>query len=278
MPEDYSLCQVNFMILCSAFWWISLSAYMPLPLQSCLHSYFHASLFGTAAIPAIMLLSFHLCFCSCLDAFIPDVILLPLMLLPMLICFYHCNHAPTPSLIFLHQQLLYSYHYFGIPIPLWCSYFCCHVFLPATMLLLLHWCIHTCIDVSIPELLHLLLLACLIPCSHVSIPILVVLSSFEALLAVMFLSKLSCLHPCIDAFIPALMFLSLMSCSCLNNKSSIPGTTLVFKIWCTYICYDAFITALIPPLLIQGFYPCCDDTISVSISAIMHLSLFLWFY
>ena len=204
-----------------------------------------------------MLQSLHLCFCSCLDAFIPDVILLPCfdtstytaMLLPMLLCFYLCNHAPQPSLIFLYQLLLYSYHYFGIPTPLWCSYFCCHVFpryhasVPALMHSYLHWYIHTCIDVSVPELLHLLLLACPYPCSHVSIPSLVVLFSFEdSILTVMFLSKLSCLQPCIDAFIPALIILSLMSCFCLNNKSSIPGTTLVFKIWCFHLCPDPAIS------------------------------------
>ena len=246
----------------------------------CLYPYIDDSLFGTATYPC-----YHASFPSFMLLFMPWCFYTWCHTPSLLWYLYLCCYASFSAIMLLNLLWYFSISCCCTPITSLVFLFLLDVpisavmFSPDTMHQFLHWCIHTCIDVSIPELMHLLLLACLYPCSHVFIPSLVVLFSFEdSILAIMFLSKLSCLQPCIDAFIPALIILSLMSCSCLNNKSSIPGTTLVFKIWCIYICYDAFITALIPPLLIQGFYPCCDDTISVSISAIMHLSLFLWFY
>ena len=148
MLEDYSLCQVNFMVLCSAFWWLYL-CFNALPCYcACIPTLMILSLVQLP-IPAIMLLSLHLCFCSCLDASIPDVILLP--------CFDTSTYAAMLLSLQSCSSTFFDISLLAVAVLLslaWCSYsswmflflLSCFPQIP---------CINSCIDAFIPALMFL---------------------------------------------------------------------------------------------------------------------------
>ena len=136
MPEDYSILSRQFHGTLQHILVIISLLKCPFPCScACIPTLMLISLVKLLSLLSYFFLFIYASIHALMLLYLMSYSFLPLMLLPMLLCFYLCNHALIPSLIFLHLPL-YSYHYFGIPIPHWYSYFCCHVFLPVTMLLL----------------------------------------------------------------------------------------------------------------------------------------------